>query len=773
MSRLPLSIDHPGLFAAACAIALLTAVVARLRRPAVSPLTATSAGLALLLLALAAGGTTWRRPIASEVAVMVDLSASTRGATYRHPRTLDQRIHQLLGDTPYRVTYFADQNTAAAPAGTPLPDLPGDVTRYAPPPAPAVLLFSDARFDLPPAAPPTFVVADPALDQPDDAAVTRLERRSDELAATVSNTGRPRRLALGASSAATRPTEFPIDTGSVTVTHPLGATDAPVAVARLNPADRWPENDGLTLLLAPASRSEQWFVSSHAAPGAPWREFKPDALPTDPAAYLAPSVIVLDNLAASDLAGDRLHLLEQYVRDLGGSLVITGGDRAFGAGLYTGTALESLSPLASVPPAPAVHWAILADASGSMSQSAGEQTRWQRAASAVVRLLPLLPPEDPVSVGSFAAELTWWSTGKTARETAALPLPPARVVPTRPTNLVPAIRRVVREVDGALPTELLVVSDADVTIDDPDALAKECTAKRVRLHVLAIGEGSGLPTLRRLTSATGGKLRTQFDPARWATEVRQLLADAAPPRLSTTPVTLKFLGDFAPLPPRDVSPWNRTWLKPSASEIARGTSAGEPVPLGARWTVGAEGTVVSLGFTPTPAELGGIVARVAKPPRDPRFRVTWDAGPQLRVRVDATTDARGGNYRNDLPLRLELTSADGGKGETHDLPQVAPGRYEFALSSPRSPAFATVRLEGRVIDRLAVAGRYAPEFDAVGNDYDAMRQLAARTGGRVIDRAWQKPLDIPFPRRDVSLTTWLLLAASVALGAALARWRFG
>ena len=45
MSRLPLSIDHPGLFAVACAIALLTAIVARLRRPVVSPLTATFLGL--------------------------------------------------------------------------------------------------------------------------------------------------------------------------------------------------------------------------------------------------------------------------------------------------------------------------------------------------------------------------------------------------------------------------------------------------------------------------------------------------------------------------------------------------------------------------------------------------------------------------------------------------------------------------------------------------------------------------------------------------------
>ena len=37
--------------------------------------------------------------------------------------------------------------------GAPLPDLPAERTRFLPPAAPAVLLFSDARFDLPTVAP--------------------------------------------------------------------------------------------------------------------------------------------------------------------------------------------------------------------------------------------------------------------------------------------------------------------------------------------------------------------------------------------------------------------------------------------------------------------------------------------------------------------------------------------------------------------------------------------------------------------------------------------
>ena len=43
------------------------------------------------------------------------------------------------------------------------------------------------------------------------------------------------------------------------------------------------------------------------------------------------------------------------------------------------------------------------------------------------------------------------------------------------------------------------------------------------------------------------------------------------------------------------------------------------------------------------------------------------------------------------------------------------------------------------MDRIAVAGRYAPEFDAIGNDRSAMNQLARRTGGAVIDPAQTSP----------------------------------
>src|SRR5205814_1576997 len=155
-----------------------------------------------------------------------------------------------------------------------------------------------------------------------------------------------------------------------------------------------------------------------------WTRLAPQDLPADAAAYLGPAVIVLDDVPADALTPAQLDRLNQYVRDLGGALILSGGPHAFGAGGYTGTALDAMSPLESDAPLPATRWVLLADSSGSMAAAAGSSTRWQLAVDALVKILPHLPPSDIVSTGSFARELRWWSTGKTARETAALSLPP-------------------------------------------------------------------------------------------------------------------------------------------------------------------------------------------------------------------------------------------------------------------------------------------------------------------------------------------------------------
>jgi hypothetical protein len=808
------SVSFAAPVALACASVALAAAFAAawVRRPAVPTMSYLLAGAGAGLLALAAGAPAWSRPGAGEVLVMVDVSPSTRAARYRDGASFRARVQQLLPGVRRRVVAFSGGASIEGPNRFDgvvwFPDEPADRTIFAPPPGQTVLLFSDARFQIPQVAPRVYVVVDPQLESPGDAGVRRLEARGDEAMVTLHNGGGPRELTLSGAEEATRVAVSP---GPMVVARKLAASPraatvvAPTVVARLNAADVWPENDVLSLSPPPQPVAERWWVGAAAPPppsdpgGGTWRVFRPSELPTDPAAYLAPAVVVLDNVPADGLSPTQSHRLTQYARDLGGGLLILGGDHAFAAGGYAGTALETLSPLASTPPEPAAHWVLLIDSSGSMNAPAAGatggsgSTRWRVAADAAVALLRSLPPEDRASVGGFAAGLSWWTRDRRAAEAAAQPLPPPGAGPGGPTELRRALADVTAEAAAGLPTQLVLLTDANADVPDAAALADAMRRRNVRLHLLAIGdfgdESPGLRAMRRLVTDTGGTLVEETDPGRWAAAARQLLRRAAPGLLETRPARLNFLGELSALPPREVAPWNRAWLKAGATVLGE-TGASTPdtggadddaggggnrngrsrAPLVARWNLG-EGNVAAAAFaSPRPAELDALLRAVARSPRDPRLRVTWDPGDPLRVTVDAV---EGDRYLNGLDLSLQLTQASRPDARLAPvpIPQTGPGRYELAVDAPREPAVATVRNQARAVDRAAVAGRYPPEFGAIGNDRAAMRELARRGGGAVIEPSFAGPLDLAGPRRDVPLSAPLAAAGAACIAAALVRWK--
>jgi hypothetical protein len=319
---------------------------------------------------------------------------------------------------------------------------------------------------------------------------------------------------------------------------------------------------------------------------------------------------------------------------------------------------------------------------------------------------------------------------------------------------------------------LLVATDAQTTISNADQISTQLKARGITLHLLLIGDpaqATGLPALRSIISATGGTSRTERLPENWATGIRELARAAEPSRFERTAVNVRFLDPLASLPPAQVSSWNRTWRKSEATPLAEAALRDERITMAARWNVG-EGQVAAIAFNASAGVADAVARRLQRPPHDPRFRVTVDQGSTLRVSVDATD---GKTYLNGERLTLEFT-ADGTTGNATALPipQTAPGRYELATDV--RPGIARIRRGGQqTLDTVALPERYAPEFDAVGNDRAALAELARRTGGRVIEPGDTRRLELPFPRRTVSLTSWLATAGAALVCAGLIRWRVG
>ena len=490
---------------------------------------------------------------------------------------------------------------------------------------------------------------------------------------------------------------------------------------------------------------------------------------------------MLDNVLASELSAARMGRLEQYVRDCGGSLVILGGDEAFGAGLYSGTALEALSPLASVAPSPAERWMFLLDFSGSMANPLEGATNpaiasvpeSNLATAAVGELLPRLPPGDPVTIGSFSDRITWWVTDRAASELAKGPLmAPTGVVPSGPTNLEPALNQIAGE-DSSMPVNLLLLSDADVRIDHPTELATALSKRHVRLFVLALARGSGLGMLQQTASATGGFVLDQADPTGWPETARQLLRGAMADAIGTEPMEVRFLSEAAAVKGGTIQRWNRTWLKTGAAELADGVdrSGGDAVAraMGARWRVGL-GQVCAVAFAADLQQATAMADLVAGSPADPRLSITCDAGAELRVRLDARSPD---GFMDGLSAEVRLvgSGANGVGDRTVAMRQVGPGRYEIVTAAPREPVLAVVIVGGQVAGRIPIAGRYAAEFEAVGNDLDAMKDLSSATGGRVVMPDETGRIDLKLPSDELDLTPWLAFFGVAAVVWGLAAWK--
>jgi hypothetical protein len=744
-------------FAVAVTMSLVAIGIAGARRPKLPRLSALLALVAMVCLALAAGQPVWHRPELRTISVMVDLSPSTRGAHFRNNIELKNRLSELLGDTPYQLFAFSDRNFGLN-RDRAFPELPCKETIFSPVNGDAIILFSDAQFRVPATGPPTFVVVDPGLENVSDARVDRLELHGSKVFASITNTGRPRVASFMGMSG---PAAAAVDTGRTVVNGSL-ADGARFVAAGLNPDDLWPENDSLAVYSSPPIYSERWWVGDNP-PDKTWRHFKPSELPEDFARFLAPSIIVLNNVDAPSLGRSTINRINHYAGTLDGTLLIIGGDHAYIGGDYFNSELDFISPLAMWPAIPGRQWVLLVDGSGSMARTVNGTSLFKNAANALVHMLPRLPIQESISIGQFSDSIQWWfrpndQMGRTPNERI---LPPPDAEPSGPTDLEDVLNRVGSDADPTGLTEFLLFSDCDAHIDDPQHIIDTFKRQNVRLHVLALGAGSGLPALRKIVQDTGGTIQEQFDPAQWLATSRTI---TPPPQFFRTPTTVKYLDEAESLGTEKTSAWNRLWLKGGATMLAQTSDIADPLPMAATWPV-VGGHVVATAFIPSVDQIQRLAHLCEHAPRDPRFTVRWDIGRDVKVTIDAVDN---GEFMDDLHLHLAVP---GDETTRLDVPQIAPGRYEAILPSQTQRNILSLRNGDTLVDSRAMAARYPPEFDALGNNHDAMNLLAQRTDGQVIEPTDHGPIDFHWPGRDVDLTPILCTGAAALLAVAAIRWR--
>lgn len=103
----------------------------------------------------------------------------------------------------------------------------------------------------------------------------------------------------------------------------------------------------------------------------------PGQLPREPERLLAYNGVVLEDVVAGEIPPEALSALQRYVRDFGGGVVLTGGQRTFGDPGFKKSALEAMLPVTLEPRRPppkereAIALMLVLDRSNSMGYASG------------------------------------------------------------------------------------------------------------------------------------------------------------------------------------------------------------------------------------------------------------------------------------------------------------------------------------------------------------------------------------------------------------------
>ncbi len=482
------------------------------------------------------------------------------------------------------------------------------------------------------------------------------------------------------------------------------------------------------------------------------------SVPADLGGLAGYDVVVLSDIRALDLSPGQIDALASYVRDLGGGLILMGGDRSMGPGGYARTPLEEVSPvsfdLKQERRRASLAEVIGIDISGSMGATAGGHTKLELANEASARSASLLGSGDLLGVEHVDTKVYW-------------------SVPLGPVIDKAAIDKAIRGkgvggggilVDitldagyAALDKEkvnlkhMLLFADGSDAEDMTGCRAKVSDALRrgITTSVVALGNGSDVPELEVLSRLGNGRFYLVEDalrlPAVFAQET--ILAarsavvekDFSVARGAASSITAGI--DFADAPV--LKGYVVTIPKARSTVLLTGPD-GDPI-----LSVWSAGIGRAAAFTsdlkdrwgrnwtswPGAARMIAQTARdVTRKEEDTKVRLDSDAvGGELHVRASVIgDDGRAQSFRR---LIVHVAGPDGFAREIA-LEASGAGSYAATVPLSRPGTYITVardELSGEAVGTTGAVLTAGEELRPTGSDLALLGKIAELTGGKKRD----------------------------------------
>jgi len=510
--------------------------------------------------------------------------------------------------------------------------------------------------------------------------------------------------------------------------------------------------------------------------------------------------VILVNVSRDEFSQQQQEELRSYVHDLGGGLVMIGGDESFGAGGWIGSTLAEALPIKLDPPQKReMPRGALVLVMHSCEMPEGNY--WGRRTGEAA--IQALSAKDLIGIVEYS-----WQGGdnwihplaEVGDRSAALRSINSLTygdAPSFDTMLSDAYNGLMKVNAGQ--RHVVVISDGDPQLLDGTLLPRFAAAK-ISISTVAVfphsygNASSDLQKMRRMAETTNGKYHEvtgstgnlkslpEIFIKEARTVKRSLIQESEPfsPTLVMQSEAMRGIGKIPPITGYVVA-GDREGL---AQVIMRGK---ENDPILAQWQYGLGRSVT---FT---SDATGKWARAwvnwaqyrafweqhvrwaMRPAGNPNVRVvTEDRGEKTAVIVEALDDK--GEKLNFLrwqgrAVRPDMTSVP------VELRQVGPGRYEALVETQNAGAY-TINMSyqtgegeqrGRAAVQAAITRPFADEFRALRDNAALLEQVAQDTGGMVL-----APEDItvegknPWRREGlkapISLQPVFLTAAMIAMG---------
>lgn len=481
-------------------------------------------------------------------------------------------------------------------------------------------------------------------------------------------------------------------------------------------------------------------------------------VPADAAGFALYDLVVLSDISAVDLAPEQIAALASYVRDLGGGLLLMGGDRSLGPGGYGKTPIEEISPVSfdvkQERRRASLAEVIAVDYSGSMGASVGSRTKLDLANEAAVRSMELLGAGDRLGVMHVDTAVQWTIPLGEIKDREAM-AKAVRAVGVGGGGIYVDLS--LQTAYAALAKETVQLKHVLLFADGSDAeehsrafsLVSGAKARGITTSVVALGKGSDVADLERMSKLGDGRFYLIEDATRLPAVFAQETVLAARSSINEVPFRPSLVTSSPVLRGVDLAqaPNLTGYVVTLPKGRAQVSLAGpEGDPLLASWSVGVGRAAVFTsdfkdrwgqawtswsGGERLFAQLGRDLARHAE---SPRVRLEADtSGGELRLRA-SVTDERG---RSESLRRLvaKVTAPDGSSSSI-PLSAVGPGLYSAAVPAARPGAYVASLVDEQTQTLEATTGAVlalGDELRPTGTDRGLLRRIARQSGGKERD----------------------------------------